>query len=90
MSGGELDLFPRARYSAFYPSDLPGVLVCARCAVEEWGIRSVWRAVHAIRQDPVIEARPLSELLPESPGACCTECGTSFWVQLPAPTGRGG
>ena len=84
MARGELDLYPRARYSAFYASEHGGV--CARCACERWGIRSLWRAVQGIHQVPVVEARPLSRVLQELPGACCDECGGSFWAELPKGT----
>lgn len=81
MTEGELDLYPRARYSAYRSGSS---LLCARCACDRWGIRSLWRALHGYQQDPDIETLLLSKVLPEEPGACCRECGTSFWAQLPA------
>lgn len=82
MTEGELDLYPRARYSA-YRSAAGSELMCARCACDRWGIRSLWRALHGYQQEPSIDTLLLSRVLPEEPGACCTACGGSFWGQLP-------
>jgi hypothetical protein len=79
----ELDLYPRARFSAYYPEGVPGILMCAECAIGRFGVRSVWRALHAIKADPVLESRALGFILREVPGAACTECSEPFWDQLP-------
>jgi hypothetical protein len=86
MTGG-LDLYPRARFSA-YRQEGGQSLICARCASEAWGIRTLWRAIRAIQQDPPVEAVELSQLLPEAPGSCCSACGVSFWDQLPTVSER--
>ena len=80
---GLLDIYPRARHSAYRLHDGPEDLICARCSAERWGLPALWRALHRIVDPPRLEARPLAPVLLEHPGACCSACGQSFWHQLP-------
>lgn len=65
------------------------MLACARCSVERWGLRAVWRALNRIGDPPELDAEPLGPVLLDHPGACCSECGQSFWLQLPFSGGAG-